>query len=97
MGDVNKGVWPSEVRRSNDVNKNNIDPPPPKKCNKKNPQTTINVGQNDRVWKQWVVRNRVRLTLSPRGPLPPVRPCGGEMTQSDQNTEQTLTCCCGRP
>lgn len=34
MGDVNKGVWPSEVRRSNDVNKNNIDPPP-KKCNKK--------------------------------------------------------------
>lgn len=52
MGDVNKGVWPSEVRRSNDVNKNNIDPPSQKNATKK--QTTINVGQNHRVWEQWV-------------------------------------------
>lgn len=82
MADVNKRVWPSEVRRSDDVArlpKNTI------RKKKKNNQKIRNKRQNDRLLRRGGGSSGPELrglTLSPRGPLSPVRPCSSSSSKS---------------
>lgn len=82
MGDVNKGVWPPEVRRSNDVNK----------CRAKDALKMYHIKCLNYTFGNSCLikgsRVSLQLTLSPRGPLSPLGPCSRKITQSDQNTEQ---------
>ena len=83
VGDVNKGVWPTEVRRSNDVDNHGA-----KDASKINHVKCLNY-----IFSSGCLikgsRVSLRLTLSPRGPFSPLGPCGRKNTQSQNKTLKT--------